>query len=134
MGGGVVMNFCFFNDTATTEIYTLTPSFPPRRSSDRRRPLSDAGRTQRRGHVAATRPAGDRQPHLLPEPRRAAGMDRPGHRCRDRRSEEHTSELQSLMRISYAVFCSEKTNLPPTHPPAMKHTHMLCATSRKDKR
>src|SRR3546814_1082188 len=24
---------------------------------------------------------------------------------RDRRSEEHTSELQSLMRISYAVFC-----------------------------
>src|SRR3546814_10468218 len=27
------------------------------------------------------------------------------HRRRDRRSEEHTSELQSLMRISYAVFC-----------------------------
>src|SRR3546814_4740792 len=26
----------------------------------------------------------------------------------DRRSEEHTSELQSLMRISYAVFCLEK--------------------------
>src|SRR3546814_6592530 len=25
-----------------------------------------------------------------------------------RRSEEHTSELQSLMRISYAVFCSKK--------------------------
>src|SRR3546814_3651479 len=31
------------------------------------------------------------------------------------RSEEHTSELQSLMRISYAVFClKKKTNL---HPP-----------------
>src|SRR3546814_5411036 len=27
-----------------------------------------------------------------------------------RRSEEHTSELQSLMRISYAVFCLTKTN------------------------
>src|SRR3546814_10578864 len=27
-----------------------------------------------------------------------------------RRSEEHTSELQSLMRISYAVFCLNKTN------------------------
>src|SRR3546814_6857004 len=27
---------------------------------------------------------------------------------RDRRSEEHTSELQSLMRISYAVFCLKK--------------------------
>src|SRR3546814_3183830 len=26
------------------------------------------------------------------------------------RSEEHTSELQSLMRISYAVFCLKKTN------------------------
>src|SRR3546814_10469161 len=27
------------------------------------------------------------------------------------RSEEHTSELQSLMRISYAVFCLKKKNL-----------------------
>src|SRR3546814_9836304 len=33
-----------------------------------------------------------------------------------RRSEEHTSELQSLMRISYAVFCLKKKNnkLTPT--------------------
>src|SRR3546814_3122802 len=29
-------------------------------------------------------------------------------RVRQRRSEEHTSELQSLMRISYAVFCLKK--------------------------
>src|SRR3546814_1761222 len=28
---------------------------------------------------------------------------------REERSEEHTSELQSLMRISYAVFCLKKT-------------------------
>src|SRR3546814_8365898 len=28
--------------------------------------------------------------------------------CRRNRSEEHTSELQSLMRISYAVFCLKK--------------------------
>src|SRR3546814_8086656 len=28
--------------------------------------------------------------------------------CRERRSEEHTSELQSLMRTSYAVFCLKK--------------------------
>src|SRR3546814_9553497 len=34
-----------------------------------------------------------------------------------RRSEEHTSELQSLMRISYAVFCLKKTTPPPTPPP-----------------
>src|SRR3546814_8688822 len=30
------------------------------------------------------------------------------------RSEEHTSELQSLMRISYAVFCLKKKKLPLT--------------------
>src|SRR3546814_10212775 len=29
----------------------------------------------------------------------------------DTRSEEHTSELQSLMRISYAVFCLKKKNI-----------------------
>src|SRR3546814_8129258 len=33
----------------------------------------------------------------------------------DLRSEEHTSELQSLMRISYAVFCLKKKN--KTHQP-----------------
>src|SRR3546814_2579512 len=32
------------------------------------------------------------------------------------RSEEHTSELQSLMRISYAVFCL-KIKIPQTHSP-----------------
>src|SRR3546814_3084968 len=44
------------------------------------------------------------------------------------RSEEHTSELQSLMRISYAVFCLKKKNKPqqslslPNHEPlSTKH-------------
>src|SRR3546814_1760164 len=32
------------------------------------------------------------------------------HHQEQRRSEEHTSELQSLMRISYAVFCLKKKN------------------------
>src|SRR3546814_5155390 len=32
-----------------------------------------------------------------------------------RRSEEHTSELQSLMRISYAVFCLKQKNTPSTN-------------------
>src|SRR3546814_10547564 len=38
--------------------------------------------------------------------------DPPGDAVMDamRRSEEHTSELQSLMRISYAVFCLKKKN------------------------
>src|SRR3546814_4954722 len=31
----------------------------------------------------------------------------------EQRSEEHTSELQSLMRISYAVFCLKKTKTQP---------------------
>src|SRR3546814_585799 len=34
-----------------------------------------------------------------------------GNAVRILRSEEHTSELQSLMRISYAVFCLKKTNI-----------------------
>src|SRR3546814_8599220 len=47
--------------------------------------------------------------------RRGAELRRKrGHHPRDRgdggRSEEHTSELQSLMRISYAVFCLKKNN------------------------
>src|SRR3546814_7042658 len=33
------------------------------------------------------------------------------------RSEEHTSELQSLMRISYAVFCLKKKNKSEKHTP-----------------
>src|SRR3546814_7999095 len=40
-------------------------------------------------------------------PADGAGVGR-GERTR---SEEHTSELQSLMRISYAVFCLKKTNI-----------------------
>src|SRR3546814_5068291 len=43
---------------------------------------------------------------------------RTGHTVRslERRSEEHTSELQSLMRISYAVFClKKKTKDQPTN-------------------
>src|SRR3546814_5226850 len=39
----------------------------------------------------------------------AAHVVRQAEPCRDR-SEEHTSELQSLMRISYAVFCLKKKN------------------------
>src|SRR3546814_7218824 len=41
----------------------------------------------------------------FPQRRRGSGAQL----WRDPRSEEHTSELQSLMRISYAVFCLKKT-------------------------
>src|SRR3546814_9417793 len=44
-----------------------------------------------------------------------------------RRSEEHTSALQSLLRISYAVFCLTKTLLTP-HRPSHPHLPSLLPT------
>src|SRR3546814_6268069 len=41
------------------------------------------------------------------------------------RSEEHTSELQSLMRISYAVFCLKKKNNKQTHITQILHSQYL---------
>src|SRR3546814_10656415 len=43
-----------------------------------------------------------------------------------RRSEEHTSELQSLMRISYAVFCLKKKNITtPTANPVHRRLNRV---------
>src|SRR3546814_1375456 len=42
------------------------------------------------------------------QPQRVGGERQPRRRADRQRSEEHTSELQSLMRISYAVFCLKK--------------------------
>src|SRR3546814_5158963 len=39
------------------------------------------------------------------------------------RSEEHTSELQSLMRLSYAVFCLKTKNNRPPQPTPQTQTH-----------
>src|SRR3546814_5442665 len=39
------------------------------------------------------------------------------------RSEEHTSELQSLMRISYAVFCLKKKNITNVEYKHIRHYH-----------
>src|SRR3546814_7943514 len=46
--------------------------------------------------------------HEAVEDRIIAGADEIPRRTGRQRSEEHTSELQSLMRISYAVFCLKK--------------------------
>src|SRR3546814_3894015 len=67
------------------------------------------------GHLQPGRPEGED----LRRPASAHRPHRPGHAPRlnrgsgpvaqrSPRSEEHTSELQSLMRISYAVFCLKK--------------------------
>src|SRR3546814_6592913 len=49
----------------------------------------------------------------------------------DPRSEEHTSELQSLMRISYAVFClkkkTKKSNTPKHNDIELQVTHKTTA-------
>src|SRR3546814_4404675 len=44
------------------------------------------------------------------------------------RSEEHTSELQSLMRISYAVFCLKKKKTRYTHRHIKTHAHATTYT------
>src|SRR3546814_2402029 len=71
--------------------------------------------------------------HRPRQPRAGAGDPHAGLAARRehqrRRSEEHTSELQSLMRISYAVFCLkkkkkiQKTKNTPT--PAQKYKKKL---------
>src|SRR3546814_11544600 len=82
------------------------PDHPGRRDHHRRR--RHASRRRRLRH------------HAQPGARRAFpdrhhGARRPGSRDPTRRSEEHTSELKSLLRISYAVFClKKKKNNKPT--------------------
>src|SRR3546814_6366083 len=69
--------------------------------------LAREGKKGRRRHGAAMDRASPRSKTL--------GRDG-AVRCRasSPRSEEHTSELQSLMRISYAVFCLKKTTQTTT--------------------
>src|SRR3546814_1747462 len=58
--------------------------------------------------VAEIAVTGERHP-VVEQPRDIMFEMRPvGMACNLRRSEEHTSELQSLMRISYAVLCLKK--------------------------
>src|SRR3546814_16578689 len=76
--------FFFFKDTATTEIYTY-------------------------GHTLSLHDALPISSHLSTRPTRPPSTRR-SRRSATIRSEEHTSELQSLMRISYAVFCLNKKN------------------------
>src|SRR3546814_3921125 len=67
-----------------------------------------AGRVARAPGFVGDARAVQRTAALHRERRRQVDPARAG---RDERSEEHTSELQSLMRISYAVFClKKKTN------------------------
>src|SRR3546814_9504741 len=73
--------------------------YPRTRARIHQRPARHIGATARLGRKSGrhSRPACAPKPAQGIEPARHAG-----------RSEEHTSELQSLMRISYAVFCLKK--------------------------
>src|SRR3546814_2740276 len=91
------------------DLHVLTHSFPTRRSADLK--ALDRLAVAPAGAEIGVEAGGD-QSH------RAAAVA--GHRhlaaverhqpLVGQRSEEHTSELQSLMRISYAVFCLKKKN------------------------
>src|SRR3546814_7624181 len=75
---------------------TILPSVSPPPYADYRKAIIDSG-------VKIVETAGYKpQEHV-------DGLEAAGHPGEDR-SEEHTSELQSLMRISYAVFCLKKKN------------------------
>src|SRR3546814_8638244 len=85
---------------------------PRLRMADGMKPLPPLRRARRRiradgigdaGRKSALRMLYVAHDHRAPHRNRRSGHDRPL-----RRSEEHTSELQSLMRISYAVFCLKK--------------------------
>src|SRR3546814_9684066 len=71
--------------------------------------ITSSKSTDRNGTAAPADPAGDRRsgPDCRDDAARGGERARP-HRDQVARSEEHTSELQSLMRISYAVFCLKK--------------------------
>src|SRR3546814_1038956 len=73
----------------------------------------DRGRAEADGDLPEVEQGVGDQPQRRGGPEADAAL-RPQHagdeRDAEKRSEEHTSELQSLMRISYAVFCLKKNN------------------------
>src|SRR3546814_1724548 len=99
-----IYSYFFFNDTATTEIYTYGHT----RSLHDALPICDL--LSRRGQDGQAAQPFEAVAQLT----RIAHADRIAGKTFDRladRSEEHTSELQSLMRISYAVFCLQKKKM-----------------------
>src|SRR3546814_1258127 len=109
--------------TRTDTLFPYTTLFRSRlrpRKRLRRKPSPKRRRPRRK-----PRPA---RPAPPTKARRAAPAPRP---CR--RSEEHTSELQSLMRISYAVFCLKKKNqiMHTPHTPTNIHTLQQHTTRKR---
>src|SRR3546814_2822477 len=99
---------------------TLFRSRPHDRGAAGRDRGACAGRLLRAGKIfrscsgGGAEPFGSRHRHKGGV-RRMAGDRRGSLLAGKRRSEEHTSELQSIMRISYAVFCLKKKKLTTNH-------------------
>src|SRR3546814_1397307 len=88
--------------TRTDTLFPYTTLFRShRRALPSRVRDSRTASSARRGRFRSALPA---RPRRADRQRSPEGADHP----RPGRSEEHTSELQSLMRISYAVFCLKK--------------------------
>src|SRR3546814_4796088 len=110
---GCLVLFFFLMIRRPPRATRLTHSFPTRRSSDLLHPHKNQYfvLSTRACHTSGESQAWIRCCASHRHGRTRAGSGLPG--CR--RSEEHTSELQSLMRISYAVFCLKKKNTTPQH-------------------
>src|SRR3546814_2671394 len=95
----------FFHEPATTEIYTYlhTPSLHVALPIFWCLPMAKPGRSRRR--ALTMRQAATAHPMARSFRQCPAASYRSRSRMVKKRSEEHTSELQSLMRSSYAVFC-----------------------------
>src|SRR3546814_2694718 len=97
--------------TRTDTLFPYTTHF---RSTGTRAVPQDArhveGRPQRTAQAVARDDAGAAPAVGRTKPARGALSRQVACKLLQERSEEHTSELQSLMRISYAVFCLKKIN------------------------
>src|SRR3546814_2694899 len=105
-------NFCFLmilRPPRSTRTGTLFPYTTLFRSADRaaRRGIRAGRGLSQAARLLPVRPLGGRGDARRAGPGGGRGRCDPRH---PHRSEEHTSELQSLMRISYAVFCLKKKN------------------------
>src|SRR3546814_10183740 len=92
----------------STRTDTLFPDTTLFRSPDRTRPRDPRGGARLGETGDLHRRRGHRAVHHHPLRRRGRGAEPRRSGDDGARSEEHTSELQSLMRISYAVFCLKK--------------------------
>src|SRR3546814_10961593 len=86
---------------------------PPRSTrTDTLFPYTTLFRSEAAGNISPMRRTYSSPPERFPPTSRGFARRRPRWRPVDfERSEEHTSELQSLMRISYAVFCLKKKHI-----------------------